>query len=82
MVKNPKTSLIKELDEIVELTTKQNYHYVRGRAYLYEGFAAVYLWWLKAKAVDGFLEEQYQLHKIGGKEHELNSPGFRGGWLV
>jgi hypothetical protein len=38
--------------------------------YLYEGFASVYLWWLKAKEVDGFLEEQYQLHKIGGKEHE------------
>ena len=67
---NNKTALIKELDEIVELTTKQNYHYVRGRAYLYEGFATVYLWWLKAKEVDGFLEEQYQLHNIGGKEHE------------
>jgi len=65
-----KQALVKELDEIVELTTKQNYHYVRGRKYLYEGFAAVYLWWLKAKAVEGFLEEQYQLHKIGGREHE------------
>lgn len=67
---NAKQSLIKELDEIVELTTKQNYHYVRGRAYLYEGFASVYLWWLKAKEVEGFLEEQYKLHNIGGKEHE------------
>ena len=65
-----KQALVKELDEIVELTTKQNYHYVRGRAYLYEGFASVYLWWRKAKEVEGFLEEQYQLHKIGGKEHE------------
>jgi hypothetical protein len=65
-----KQALVKELDEIVELTTKQNYHYVRGRAYLYEGFATVYLWWLKAKQIEGFLEEQYQLHKIGGKEHE------------
>lgn len=65
-----KQTLIKELDEIVELTTKQNYHYVRGRAYLYEGFATVYLWWLKAKEIDGFLEEQYKLHNIGGKEHE------------
>ncbi len=65
-----KQSLIKELDEIVELTTKQNYHYVRGRSYLYEGFATVYLWWLKAKEIDGFLEEQYKLHNIGGKEHE------------
>ncbi len=65
-----KQALVKELNEIVELTTKQDYHYVRGRKYLYEGFAAVYLWWLKAKAVDGFLEEQYQLHKIGGREHE------------
>jgi hypothetical protein len=44
-----KQTLVKELDEIVELTTKQNYHYVRGRKYLYEGFAAVYLWWHKAK---------------------------------
>jgi len=67
---NSKQALVKELDEIVELTTKQNYHYVRGRAYLYEGFATVYLWWIKAKEIDGFLEEQYQLHKIGGKEHE------------
>jgi hypothetical protein len=65
-----KQNLIKELDEIVQLTTKQNYHYVRGRAYLYEGFASVYLWWLKAKELDGFLAEQYQLHNIGGKEHE------------
>lgn len=65
-----KQALIKELDEIVELTTKQNYHYVRARGYLYEGFAAVYLWWLKAKEIDGFLEEQYKLHNIGGKEHE------------
>lgn len=63
-----KQTLIKELDEIVELTTKQNYHYVRGRAYLYEGFASVYLWWLKAKELDGFLEEQYQLHNIGSIE--------------
>lgn len=67
---NSKQALISELNEIVELTTKQNYHYVRGRAYLYEGFASVYLWWLKAKQVDGFLEEQYKLHNIGGKEHE------------
>jgi len=65
-----KKILIKELDEIVELTTKQNYHHVRARGYLYEGFASVYLWWLKAKKVDGFLEEQYKLHNIGGKEHE------------
>jgi hypothetical protein len=28
-----KQALIKELDEIVELTTKQNYHYVRARGY-------------------------------------------------
>ena len=63
-----KQVLIKELEEIVELTTKQNYHYVRGRAYLYEGFASVYLWWLKAKELDGFLEEQYQLHNIGSME--------------
>lgn len=65
-----KKTLVKELDEIVELTTKQNYHYVRGRAYLYEGFASVYLWWLKAKELDGFLEEQYKLHNIGGQTHE------------
>lgn len=65
-----KQALISELDEIVKLTTMQDYHYVRGRAYLYDGFASVYLWWLKAKEVDGFLEEQYQLHKIGGKAHE------------
>jgi hypothetical protein len=65
-----KKILIKELDEIVELTTKQNYHHIRARGYLYEGFASVYLWWLKAKKVDGFLEEQYKLHNIGGKEHE------------
>lgn len=65
-----KKTLVKELDEIVELTTKQNYHYVRGRTYLYEGFASVYLWWVKAKELDGFLEEQYKLHNIGGQSHE------------
>ena len=65
-----KAQLVNELNQIVELTTKQNYHYVRARDYLYEGFATVYLWWLKAKAVDGFLEEQYKLHNIGGQTHE------------
>jgi len=71
MASNPKTAqLVKELDKIVELTTKQNYHYARGREYLYEGFASVYLWWLKAKEVEGFLDEQYKLHNIGGQSHE------------
>lgn len=67
---NTKQELVKELNEIVELTTKQNYHYVRARNYLYEGFASVYLWWRKAKEIDGFLEEQYKLHNIGGQSHE------------
>jgi hypothetical protein len=71
MATNPtKAQLVNELNQIVELTTKQNEHYVRSRQYLYEGFANVYLWWLKAKAVDGFLEEQYKLHNIGGQAHE------------
>lgn len=65
-----KAQLEKELDDIVSLTATQTEYYLRSNQYLYEGFARVYLWWLKAKAVKGFLEEQYEKNKIGGKEHQ------------
>ena len=64
-----KAQLVKELDDIVTLTATQTEYYLRSNQYLYEGFARVYLWWLKAKAVKGFLDEQYKKNNIGGKEH-------------
>lgn len=45
-----KQPLIKELHEIVELTTKQNNHYLRGQAYLYEGFESVIYGGLQVKS--------------------------------
>jgi hypothetical protein len=33
---------------------------------LYKGLAWVYLWWVKASKVKGFLDEQYKQHNIGG----------------
>lgn len=65
-----KAQLVKELDDIVTLTATQTEYYLRSNQYLYEGFARVYLWWLKAKSVKGFLEEQYAKNNIGGKEHK------------
>ncbi len=65
-----KAQLEKELDDIVSLTATQTEYYLRSNQYLYEGFARVYMWWLKAKTVKGFLEEQYTKNKIGGKEHK------------
>jgi hypothetical protein len=65
-----KESLLKELDEIVQKTTEQNFHYQRSKDFLYEGLAWIYLWWRKAKAEDGFLEEQYSKHNIGGHDVE------------
>lgn len=62
-----KHALVKELEELVNLAVEQDYHYRRGRDYLYRGLAGVYLWWAKAKVINGFLEEQYALHNIVGR---------------
>jgi D-ribose pyranose/furanose isomerase RbsD len=37
---------------------------------LYVGLAWVYLWWVRASKVDGFLEEQYAKFKITGRNTE------------
>lgn len=61
-----KQVLIKELEEIFEHTTQQTVFRNRSNEYLYKGLAWVYLWWVKAGKVKGFLEEQYKQHNIGG----------------
>jgi hypothetical protein len=65
-----KQALIKELEQLVNLAVEQDYHYKRGRDFLYKGLAGVYLWWVKAKEVSGFLDEQYKLHNIVGRNVE------------
>ena len=59
-----KQALVKELEKIFEHTAQQTMFRSRSNDYLYEGLAWVYLWWLRASKVEGFLEEQYKLHKI------------------
>ena len=61
-----KQVLIKELEKIFEHTAQQTVFRNRSNEYLYKGLAWVYLWWVKANKVKGFLEEQYKLHNIGG----------------
>jgi hypothetical protein len=61
-----KQVLIKELEKIFEHTAQQTAYRNRSNDYLYKGLAWVYLWWVKASKVKGFLEEQYKLHNIGG----------------
>ena len=63
-----KQALVKELDKIFEHTAQQTMFRSRSNDYLYEGLAWVYLWWLRAGKVKGFLEEQYELHHIGGQD--------------
>ena len=65
-----KQELIKELDEILKLTTEQNFHYQRGVQYLYDGLAWVYVWWTKASKEKGLLEELYAANNIVGKAAE------------
>jgi len=61
-----KQVLIKELEKIYEHTAQQTVFRNRSNEYLYKGLAWVYLWWVKASKVKGFLEEQYKQHNIGG----------------
>ena len=61
-----KQVLIKELEKIFEHTAQQTVFRNRSNEYLYKGLAWVYLWWLKASKVKGFLDEQYKQHNIGG----------------
>ena len=61
-----KQVLIKELEKIFEHTTQQTVFRNRSNEYLYKGLAWVYLWWVKASKVKGFLDEQYKQHNIGG----------------
>lgn len=68
-----KQELLSELDSLVQLATEQTEFYKRSNEYLYKGLAGVYLWWLRAREVEGFLTEQYAMHDIlsrsyGGEE--------------
>jgi D-ribose pyranose/furanose isomerase RbsD len=65
-----KQELISELDKIVAHTTEQTIVRRRSNDYLYVGLAWVYLWWVRASKVDGFLEEQYAKFKITGRNTE------------
>lgn len=61
-----KQALVKELEKIFEHTAEQTAIRIRSNEYLYKGLAWVYLWWVRASKVKGFLDEQYKQHNIGG----------------
>jgi hypothetical protein len=65
-----KQQLLKELDELVELAEEQTRLHVSSRQCLYKGLAGVYLWWRQATQIDGFLNEQYELHNITAREKD------------
>lgn len=65
-----KQELISELDKIVAHTAEQTIFRRRSNEYLYAGLAWVYLWWVRASKVDGFLEEQYKKFQISGRSTE------------
>ena len=62
--------LLNELDKIVAHTAEQTIFRRRSNEYLYAGLAWVYLWWVRASKVDGFLEEQYKKFQISGRSTE------------
>ena len=62
-----KQALDKELSQIFEHTAEQTAIRNRSNEFLYTGLAWVYLWWLKANKVTGYLEAQYKKHNIGGQ---------------
>jgi hypothetical protein len=63
---NSKQSLVEELEKIFAHTAQQTVFRNRSNEYLYKGLAWVYLWWVRASKVKGFLDEQYKQHNIGG----------------
>jgi len=65
-----KKELLSELDKIVAHTAEQTIFRRRSNEYLYAGLAWVYLWWVRASKVDGFLEEQYKKFQISGRSTE------------
>ena len=65
-----KQELISELDKIVAHTAEQTIFRRRSNEYLYVGLAWVYLWWVRANKVDGFLEEQYTKFQITGHSND------------
>jgi len=67
---NIKQELISELDNIVAHTAEQTIFRRRSNEYLYVGLAWVYLWWVRASKVEGFLEEQYEKYKISGHTND------------
>lgn len=65
-----KQELLSELDKIVAHTAEQTIFRRRSNEYLYKGLAWVYLWWLRASKIDGFLDEQYTKFNIGGRSND------------
>ncbi len=65
-----KQELLSELDKIVSHTAEQTIFRRRSNEYLYVGLAWVYLWWVRANKVDGFLEEQYTKFQITGHSND------------
>jgi hypothetical protein len=68
-----KQELLSELESLVQSAVEQTEWHARTNEYLYKALAGVYLWWRRAREVEGFLEEQYGLHGIltrnyGGEE--------------
>jgi hypothetical protein len=65
-----KQELISELDKIVAHTAEQTIFRRRSNQYLYVGLAWIYLWWVRANKIDGFLEEQYAKLQITGHSND------------
>lgn len=65
-----KQELLNELDKIVAHTAEQTIFRRRSNQYLYVGLAWVYLWWVRANKIDGFLEEQYAKFQITGHSND------------
>jgi hypothetical protein len=65
-----KQELLSELDKIVAHTAEQTIFRRRSNQYLYVGLAWVYLWWVRANKIDGFLEEQYAKFQITGHSND------------
>jgi hypothetical protein len=62
-----KQELLNELDALVDNAEVQTALNERSNEYLYRGLAGVYLWWRKARKIDGFLQELYEQKNIKGK---------------
>ena len=65
-----KTELLKELDALKILAEEQTRMFMRSKDYLYKALAQLYLWWRRANAVKGFLDELYEKYNLKTKSQE------------